>query len=362
MTAETKSLVRDEIVAINAYHVPPAQGLIKLDAMENPYTWTEAMREEWAQRMHNIDVNRYPDPQASALKDALRSAFTIDSEYGLVLGNGSDELIQIIATALARPGATVLAPEPSFVMYRMIAVFTGMHYIGVPLDADFNLDLDAMLSAVKREQPALTFIAYPNNPTGNLFDVEAIVAIVEASPGLVVLDEAYFPFAGASFADQLSRYPNLVVMRTVSKMGLAGLRLGYLFGGTEWLDQFEKVRLPYNINVLTQEAATFALEYRHQLDQQTDAICAERQVLSEAISAIEGCEVFPSAANFLLVRVPVEVCALHSALRNEGVLIKNLGASEGLLANCVRVTVGKPDENRALVTAMRQCVSQLPAV
>ena len=263
-------LVRPEIRALSAYHVPDAAGLIKLDAMENPYPWPDALKAEWLETLRDAELNRYPDPRGRAVQAALREAMGIPRDVGLLLGNGSDELIQMLALTAAGPGRKVLSVDPGFVMYRMIALFAGMEYLGVPLAVeDFALDLPAVLEALRRERPALTFIAYPNNPTGNLFDPEAIAAIIQAAPGLVIVDEAYAPFTDATFLSRLGEWPNLLVMRTVSKMGLAGLRLGYLAGPPEWLDEIDKTRLPYNINVLTQTSAAFALRHKAVLDEQT---------------------------------------------------------------------------------------------
>ncbi len=207
---------------MKAYHVAPAAGMIKLDAMENPYRLPEPLREELGRLVSTLPINRYPDPAAPELKARLRSTFGIGGEHGLILGNGSDEIIQIIADTLARPGAALLAPEPSFVMYRMSAVIARMRYVGVALEPDFTLDLARFLAAIEEHRPALIFLAYPNNPTGNLFPEAAVEAILAAAPGLVVLDEAYHVFAGRTFMTRLGEFPNLMVMRTVSKLGLAG--------------------------------------------------------------------------------------------------------------------------------------------
>ncbi len=249
------ALVRPEIRATSAYHVPPATGIVKLDAMENPYRLPDALRAELGRALAEVAINRYPDASGSGVKAALREVLGIDGRFGLILGNGSDELIQIVATTLARPGATMLVVEPSFVMYKANAMLAQMRYAGVPLEADFTLDTPAFLAAIERERPALVFLAYPNNPTGNLFPIEDIERIVEAAPGLVVIDEAYHPFAKVSFADRLARHPNAVVMRTLSKLGLAGIRLGYAFGDPAWIDEFDKTRPPYNLNSLTQATA-----------------------------------------------------------------------------------------------------------
>jgi histidinol-phosphate aminotransferase len=350
--------VRPEIRALSAYHVPPSADFIKLDAMENPYHWPEEMVEEWLAVLRDVSLNRYPDPSPAGLKASLGEAMGVPAGQDVLLGNGSDELIQMIAMTLAQPGRVILAPEPSFVMYKMIATFTGMDYVGVPLAGDFSLDLPAMLAAIQQHQPAVTFLAYPNNPTGDLFDRDTVRAVIEASPGLVVVDEAYHAFAGASFMDELGKYDNLLVMRTVSKMGLAGLRLGLLAGPREWLTEFDKTRLPYNINVLTQVSAEFALTHREVLDAQTQQICADREKLMAALQAMEGVQPFPSRANFILFRV-ADANVVFEALKVQGVLIKNMGASVGPLAQCLRVTVGTPEENAAFLGALQQALKEI---
>lgn len=337
-------LIRPEILALSAYHVPDATGMVKLDAMENPYRLPEALGAELGALAAQTALNRYPDPQAHGLKATLRAACGVPAGADLLLGNGSDELIQIVAMALARPGATLLAPEPSFVMYRMIAGFCGLRYVGVPLRADFTLDDEALLAAVVRERPALVFVAYPNNPTGNLFPAAALEALLRAAPGLVVIDEAYHAFAGASFLARLAEFPNLLVMRTLSKQGLAGLRLGYLAGRPDWIAQFDKLRLPYNINVLTQALAERVLREPQALAAQAEAIVAERARLMERLARLPGVRPYPSQANFILLRV-AQAPAVFARLKERRILIKNLHGSHALLADCLRVTVGTADEN-----------------
>src|SRR5690606_5278307 len=255
-----QALVREDILPLKAYHVAPATGMVKLDAMENPYGLPDDLRAELGELAAATALNRYPDPTAPELRARLRKAFDIPADAGLLIGNGSDELITLVTQTLARPDAVMLAPEPSFAMYRMNAIYSRMRYVGVPLAEDFSLDLGRFLAAVEEHRPALTFIAYPNNPTGNLYPERDIEAIIEASPGFVVVDEAYHAFAGKSVMDRLARYPNLLVMRTVSKLGLAGIRLGYAAARPEWIDQFDKVRPPYNVNVLTQAVAVRMLD------------------------------------------------------------------------------------------------------
>lgn len=353
--------VRPEIRELNAYHVPDPGDMVKLDAMENPYRWPAEMLHEWQSLLTGVTVNRYPDPAAGQLTDRLRACMQVPADQQVILGNGSDEIIQIIAMTLAASGRRVLSLEPGFVMYRMIATFTGMDYVGVPLRSDdFGIDRDATLAAIEEHQPAVVFVAYPNNPTGNLFDVGVVEEIIEASPGLVVIDEAYHAFAQTSFMDRLGEFPNLVVMRTVSKLGLAGLRLGLLAGPKTWLAEFNKVRLPYNINVLTQASADFALSRMDVLDEQTAKIRATRTELHDALVSMGHFQVFPSAANFFLFRCPEgKAVPVFEALKARGVLIKNLSPVGGLLTDCLRVTVGTAEENSAFVGALDAAVREV---
>ncbi|HHM04839.1 MAG TPA: histidinol-phosphate transaminase [Gammaproteobacteria bacterium] len=345
--------VRPEIRGLQAYHVPDAAGLVKLDAMENPYGWPESLVGAWLETLKGVSLNRYPDPQAGALKTGLRRAFALPEDMELLLGNGSDELIQMILMAVVGPDRTVLAPEPAFSMYRLISATVGLRFTGVPLSADFRLDLPALLEAIERERPAVVFLAYPSNPTGNLFDAAAMEAVIKAAPGLVVVDEAYTPFCDASFLGRLGRYGNLLVLRTLSKLGLAGLRLGYLVGDPAWLHELDKLRLPYNINVLTQASAAFALAHFDVLAEQTRRIRADRDRLAKDLAALPGVQVFPSQANFILFRGPAgRAPALFEALKARGVLIKRLHGAHPLLADCLRVTVGRPEENSAFLAAL----------
>ncbi len=346
--------IRPAIRELSAYAVPNAEGFVKLDAMENPWPWPGELQDAWLDALRHLRLNRYPDPRATRLVSALREAMALPQGSGVLLGNGSDELIQMIAMALAGPGRCVMAPEPGFVMYRMIATFVGMEYVGVPLRENFGLDEAAMLEAIERHRPAVIFLAYPNNPTGNLFDEGAMRRIIRAAPGLVVVDEAYHAFAEASFLGDLESHPNLLVMRTLSKLGLAGLRLGLLVGAEPWIREFDKVRLPYNINALTQASAEFALRHRERLEIQAARIRAERERLMAELEAIPWVKPCPSRANFILFRVPEGAGEpVFEQLLGRRILIKNLGAAGGMLRDCLRVTVGMPEENRLFVQALK---------
>ena len=357
MSAGPEKVIRDEIRALSAYHVQSAQGLVKLDAMENPYRLPEALRREIGEAVANAEINRYPDPTAPALVERLRKVMGIGSEYDVLLGNGSDEIIHIIVQSAARPGAVVLAPRPSFVMFSVYAQLAGLRYVGVLLNPDFTIDTPSFLRALAEHRPAVVFIAYPNNPTGNLFSEEAIGRIVAAAPGLVVIDEAYNAFARKTFMTRLAEFPNLVVMRTLSKLGLAGIRLGYAVGRPEWIREFDKVRPPYNVSMLTHVVAERILAHHEVLDAQARSINAERERLDGELRRLPGVTVFPSDANFILVRVP-DAARVFEGMRRRGVLVKNLHTGVPLLDHCVRLTIGTPEENRRCLAAFAQALAE----
>jgi len=353
MSKTPEEIIRPELLALKAYHVPDSAGMVKLDAMENPYPLPAELRGRLGGLAAAAALNRYPDPGARELKRELHRAFGVPAGVDVMLGNGSDELIQVVITAVARPGAVVLGVEPSFVMFRMISAFAGARYAGVDLRDDFSMDIERVLAAVERERPAVVFIAYPNNPTGNLFDAGLIERIVEAAPGLVVVDEAYHAFAGKSFIPALARHPNLLVMRTLSKLGLAGLRLGALMGAPAWLEHIDKVRLPYNVNTLTQLVAREVLRHEGVLTEQAAAIKLARERLLQELRKLPGVTAYPSDANFILFRIQ-QAERVFDGLKRRGVLVKSLHGSHRLLADCLRVTVGTPDENAAFLSALTE--------
>lgn len=346
---------RPDVRALHAYHVQDAAGFIKLDAMENPFALPPELQDELGRRLGAVAMNRYPGPRINDLHAALRSHAQVPEGHGLVLGNGSDELISLLSLACATPGATVLAPLPGFVMYEMSATLQGLRFVGVPLTPDFELDVPAMLAAIREHRPAITYIAYPNNPTANLWDADAIEQIVQAvaanGQGLVVIDEAYQPFASQSYLGRLQKHPHVLLMRTLSKFGLAGIRLGYMLGRADLIEQVDKVRPPYNISVLNTEAALFALEHEAEFTRQAGVIKAERERLQAFLATLPGAKAYPSQANMILVRVN-DATGTFAALKQRGILIKNVSGLHRLLANCIRLTVGLPSENDALMAAL----------
>jgi histidinol-phosphate aminotransferase len=345
--------VRAGVRALSHYPVALADGWVKLDAMENPYGLPAAVRDAIGAALARVPINRYPDGDARAVKVALRENLALSEGVGLMLGNGSDELIQILTTAVAAPGTVVLAPEPSFVMYRRNALIAHARYVGVPLTEDFRLDAAAMLQAIERERPALVWLAFPNNPTGNLFDATDVERIIRAAPGIVAIDEAYYAFADVSFLARVLDFPNIVVVRTVSKLGMAGLRLGYAVAHPDWIGEFEKIRPPYNVNSLTQAALPILLAHSDAFLQQAIAIRRERARLDQELAGLPGVRAFATQTNFVLARVP-DSGAWFATLRDAKILVKNLDGWHPLLANCLRITVGTPAENDALIETLQQ--------
>lgn len=345
------ALLAPNLDQLKAYQAPPPRpDAIKLDAMENPYALSPELRRAWLAHLGQVDFNRYPDASAAALKQSLLQRFAMPADWDLLLGNGSDEIIQMLCLAVAKPGAVVMAPDPSFVMYRHLALACNLRFVPVPLDDQFQLDSEAFLAAMRKDKPALVFIAQPNNPTGNRFDEAAVCAICAAAPGLVVIDEAYIAFAGGDSLALAAEFENVLLMRTLSKWGLAGLRLGFVQGPHDVIAQLEKLRLPYNINVLTQASGEFALRHAEAFDQQVDVLCAERTRLADALGRLPGTTVFPSAANFLLVRQsPAQARAVLEALSQAGVLIKNLDGGHPALSGCLRPSIGTPEQNQRLI-------------
>ncbi len=353
-----KKIIKPAVLQANAYHIPKAEGLIKLDAMENPYAWSEEIKNQWAEYLKQANLNRYPDADASNVRQQLKSSLNLSDNIDILFGNGSDELIQIILLALNKEFNSVLAVEPSFVMYRLLSELLELNFSGVLLNGDFSLNLSSVKVSIEQQQPGVIFIAWPNNPTGNCFGEDELEQIFNIAPGLVVVDEAYHVFAQKTMMSYLEKYPNVLLMRTFSKLGLAGLRLGMLFGRKEWISQFNKIRLPYNIGTLNQLSASFILDNIEILEQQAMQIRKDRQTMFTALTAINGIQAWPSNANFILFRVEDKPAdEIHAALLDNKILIKNLHGSQALLKNCLRVTVGTAEENEKFISCLKAIIS-----
>ncbi len=335
-----RRLVKKEVSALRAYDAKETPCRIKLDANESPYGFPEALK-----AAVSIDTNRYPDPQAKGLRKLLAKEMGVKQE-NILQGNGSDELIYYL---IATFGGPVLFPVPTFSMYGIISQALGEKKISIPLDEKFDLDTDRMLGAVRKEKPRLIFLSSPNNPTGNCFSTDGILKIVESSRGIVVVDEAYQPFSSEKgFLPLLKDYPNLAIMRTLSKVGLAALRLGFLIAAPEIVEEVNKVRLPFNVNSLSQAVAAEALKDRTRFRSFVQTIVSERKRLQEEMEKIEGVRPFPSEANFILFEV-ADPDRVSRSLLKKGVLVRNI---KDAVTGCLRVTVGSPEENTAFLKAL----------
>ena len=354
--------IRQDVQSMHAYAIQHSDGMVKLDAMENPFSLSPELQAELGQRLGALAINRYPGSRIDDLRNALSRYVDLPQGYGLMLGNGSDELISLLAMVCAVPGTKVLSPEPGFVMYAMSAKLQGLPFVGVPLTADFALDERAMSAAIAQHEPAIVYIAYPNNPTANLWDTQVIrrlIGQVSAYGGLVVMDEAYQPFSSLSWLDEIRRDPasnsHVLLMRTLSKFGLAGARLGYMLAPTALLNEVDKLRPPYNVSVLNAECALFALEHADVFAAQAKTVCDERSALTQALQAMPGVTPFPSDANMMLARFeggPDKATRVFESLKAQKVLVKNVSKMHPLLTNCLRLTIGTPQENQQLLAAL----------
>ena len=359
--------IRQDVQSMHAYAIQDSVGMVKLDAMENPHRLPADLQEALGKRLGALAFNRYPDGRVNDLRHALAAYAQMPEGFDIMLGNGSDELISLLSMAcdVAADPVTgkkpiVLAPLPGFVMYAMSATLQGLDFVGVPLTADFELDTPAMLAAIAEHQPAIVYLAYPNNPTANLWNADSMARAIDAAAAvgsLVVLDEAYQPFSSRTYLDTIraepTKHSHVLLMRTMSKFGLAGVRIGYIVGPKALIAQIDKVRPPYNISVLNYECALFALEHADVFAQQASALRAERTRLLAALRAMPNVKAWDSDANMILVRLP-DAQKTFDGLKARGVLVKNVSKMHPLLAQCLRLTVGTADENTRLLAALQE--------
>ncbi len=343
------NLVRGKIKSLNAYHVENSDCAVKLHANENPF----APPEELLKRFKEVDfkLNRYPDPDSQVLKQAISNRIQVAPET-LVIGNGSDELIQLILQVFCDAGDAFAFSDPTFAMYSIIGRGMGLSPIAVDLDADWNLNAAEFLNATQAHEPRVILVSYPNNPTGNCYSEKEIRTLIETFPGIVVLDEAYYDFSRKSFLKDIAQHNNLIILRSLSKIGLAGLRVGYGIADPVIIEQINKVRLPYNSNIISQTLAAGLLENFSPVQEQIDVILKERDRLAEALQALSGIQVFPSDSNFILLRIPGSGETVFRGLMGKGILIRNLNAHPKL-KDCLRVTVGTREENDLFLEQMK---------
>jgi histidinol-phosphate aminotransferase len=345
-------LIRPAVRELAAYHVDETPVRVKLDAMENPFPLPEAIRRELAAVVRDARINLYPDPSARDLKKAIASLWKMNPEQ-MILGNGSDELIQAVILAFGGP---VLVPVPTFAMYDITSRALAQTVVTIPLDMNFDLDADLVLEKAKKGNVKVIFLACPNNPTGNRFTDKAIGQILDHADAAVVIDEAYYSFSGKSYLPLLKKYPNMIILRTLSKIGFAGLRVGVLTASSEIVNELNKIRLPYNINSLSQAVAKTALSHKNVINRQISLLISEREKLYNALSRMRGVTAYPSETNFIMIRTAADATAVHGKLKKAGILIKNLN-KPGPLKNCLRVTIGTPEENKVFLRTLEKVLT-----
>jgi histidinol-phosphate aminotransferase len=350
-------LIKPTVAQLEAYDPHKRPGHVKLDANEFPYPLPASVREAVLQALAGVEIHRYPDPEAERLRHAIGHWIGVDPAM-ILLGNGSDEAIQMLLTACGHPAGAVLMPAPTFSMYHIAAQALDQRPIEVPLTQEWGLDMPRMLDAIARERPGVIFIATPNNPTANCFQDAQVRELIEASPGVIVVDEAYHPFSGQTFLPLLEAHPHLIILRTLSKIGMAGLRVGIMVANPRLVQQFNKVRAPYNLNAYSQAAAEVILQHWEGIAPYIQEIVRERERLGKQLSRLPGLTVYPSDANFLLARFAAGGTTVWEALGAQGILVRHYGDSAGL-KDCLRITVGTPTENEVLIAALRGIVGEM---
>ena len=335
---DIRKLVKPNVLKLKAYKAEEIPCKVKLDANESPYG---------CRVLHNVQTNKYPDPEAKELRKLFARGLKVRAE-NVLHGNGSDELIYNLIMTFGGP---VLYPIPTFSMYGIIAQALGEQCKGMPLDEKFDLDMNRVNKQIIKSKPKIIFISSPNNPTGNSFSSARILQIIRRSRGIVVVDEAYQQFSSrTSFVPLLKKHRNLVILRTLSKIGLAGIRTGFMIARKDVINEVNKVRLPFNVNALSQKVAIDTLNKPGELKSRISTIVAERKRLFNEMIKIDGVKPFPSDANFILFRVK-NPDKFYRELLKRGVLVRNM---KGIAAGCLRVTVGRPAENNTFMKNLKQ--------
>lgn len=346
-----KNLVAKEIFEQSGYSAPEQTAAVKMDANENPFALQEPLKRRLRERMRGIDLNRYPAAGAPVLRERFAKYYGVKKNM-IMPGNGSDELIQMLCMTMKGRIKGVLVPVPTFSMYKIIAINTGNNVVEVPLDKRFDLDVEAITDRIRDNFPALIFLSSPNSPTGNIFSRGKVEAIIKKTPGLVVIDEAYGAFSGRSLISLIKKYDNVVFLKTLSKLGMASIRMGFLIGNPDIIAQLDKVRLPYNVNSLSQAAAGFFLDYEGEFFKQIKEIIQRREELYRGLKEIEWIRPYSSLANFIFFSCAFDSNRIYNNLVAEGIAVKNLNLPP-LTPNCIRVTVGSKKENDVLLKALK---------
>lgn len=344
-------MISKRVLSLAPYKTETTPARIKLSSNELSIEFPEEVKRRISEEVSKIPFNRYPDPSANLLKEAIAQRFGVGPE-NILLGNGSDELIYYISLGIGEFDRGILYPVPTFSMYGISAQVIGRERVEVNLEKDFDIDLQSSIKAIEEKNPAIAYFAYPNNPTGNCFSEEKIRKIRDK--GLfVVIDEAYYNYSGKTFFEDSLKREDTVVLRTLSKIGMAGLRVGFMIAKEEIIRELNKIRLPFNITYPSQVIATLILtEFYHLIEEEIKIVIRERERLYKELSNIEGIKVYPSSANFILfesLHMPARL--LHKRLIEEGVLIRDFSY---MIPQCLRVSIGKPEENDIFLEALHK--------
>ena len=353
MNNKINDFLRDDIDLLKEYKIVDSKNMIKLDAMENPFD-LDLNFEINGLPSGSSNLNRYPDADCINLRKKLRSKHKLENKFDIIIGNGSDELIQLICLTFLKKENVIMSPSPSFSMYQKISKVLGLKFKEVPLRKDFSLDVNLILEKMNEFNPAIIFLAYPNNPTGNLWSKKDIMEIIKQSNGIVVIDEAYGAFSGESFISEIGRFENLVIMKTLSKIGFAGIRLGYLLGENSLISNINKLRLPFNINSVSQKISEISIDNSEHLDSQINEIIEQKDILISKMQEIDKIETYSSKTNFVLFKIlDGSADDIFNSLVSSNILIKNMSDSAGL-ENCLRVTVGSRKENNLFIQSLKK--------
>lgn len=345
------NLVRENIKGLIPYEVKECENIAKLDANENNNV-AYLLNQKLAKAIMGLKVNQYPDTDCCELRSMLGKELRLAPQQ-LMIGCGSDQLISIIINAFVGNGDKILTHTPTFGMYRITAQIAGGTTVEVPLGKDFVFDLYSFLQAIRKEEPKVVFLTNPNNPTGDIIPREQIIKIVEFAKGIVVVDEAYYEFYGESVIDLVNYYPNLIVLRTLSKgYGLAGARVGYGAASKQLMGILYKVKPPYNVTSLSQLAAKICLENKDMMKQAIEEIIREREIMSSQLKNIPNIKVFKSYGNFVLCRLE-KAKEINDFLMKNKVLVRYFG-EEGPLAGCIRISIGTKEENQLVVKLLME--------
>ena len=351
---------RSNIDDLVPYDAKDVKAEVILNSNENPLNLPGEILSKLKSRLGEFKFNRYPDPTAHELRRLIADANGLEPENVLV-GNGGDELIFDLLLAWGGPGRTILDMPPTFSMYGIDAQVTGTNVVRIPRLSDFSIDEDAVLARVAEGDIDIVIVANPNNPTGGLSNESFLIELLKSTDAIVMVDEAYFEFSRQTMRQHMSRYPNLVLLRTFSKaFSMAGLRVGYLLAQPEVVCEFMKVRQPYSVNAFSQWVASTVYRERMVFEQGIRDLIRGRDQVLHGLSMLDGVEVFPSEANFVLFRVEHGAALWRDLLHNHSVLVRDFSRSPGL-EDCLRVTVGTDMENSRFLTAMEDCLGHRKA-